>query len=225
MVNRRKDTRRSAQPVSGEDPAAASPPRIIGGTLRGRKLLYAAPDPRTRPMKDRTREAVFNLLGYDVQGRHAVDLFAGTGALAIEAISRGAPLATIIEQHFPTANTIRRNVTELGVADRIEVLAASAFVWADQPTADASLPWLVFCSPPYAFFRDRQDQMLALIRNVMARAPADSVFVVESDKLFDPRLLPRPDDWDIREYPPAVVAIYRAAETSSSAEVPPVASS
>jgi 16S rRNA (guanine966-N2)-methyltransferase len=218
MVNRRKDTKRPSQPAAGDDPlAAASPPRIIGGTLRGRKLQYAAPDPRTRPMKDRTREAVFNLLGYDVQGRHAVDLFAGTGALAIEAISRGAPRATIIEQHFPTANTIRRNVTELGIADRVEVLAASAFVWAIQPTADAALPWLVFCSPPYAFFRDRQDQMMAMLGELFARAPQGSVFVVEADKLFDPRLLPRPDDWDIREYPPAVVAICRPAETRESA--------
>lgn len=219
MVNRRKDSKRSSQAAGGEDPsAAASPPRIIGGTLRGRKLLYAVPDPRTRPMKDRTREAVFNLLGYDVQGRHAIDLFAGTGALAIEAISRGTPRATIIEQHFPTANTIRRNVAELGVADRVEVLAVSAFVWAVQPTADASLPWLVFCSPPYAFFRDRQDQMMAMLRELFVRAPADSVFVVESDKLFDVRLLPQPDDWDIREYPPAVVAICRVGEVRSTAD-------
>src|SRR5205823_2176218 len=74
--------------------------RIIGGRMRGRKLVYGG-DQRTRPMKDRTREAVFNLLGPGVTGTHAIDLFAGTGALGLEAISRGAESATLIEQHFP----------------------------------------------------------------------------------------------------------------------------
>src|SRR5262245_47435808 len=75
-----------------------NPPRIIGGTLRGRKLLFAG-DARTRPMKDRVREALFNLLADAVRGKHAIDLFAGTGALGLEAISRGASGATLVERH------------------------------------------------------------------------------------------------------------------------------
>ncbi len=59
--------------------------RIIGGVHRGRKLEYSG-DPRTRPMKDRVREAVFNLLGPDVAGKYVIDLFAGTGALGLEAL-------------------------------------------------------------------------------------------------------------------------------------------
>ena len=72
-------------------PTAATRPvgvRIIGGKFRGRKLEYSG-DPRTRPMKDRVREALFNLLGHGVEGKVAIDLFAGTGALALEALSRG----------------------------------------------------------------------------------------------------------------------------------------
>ena len=79
--------------------------RIIGGRFRGRKLAYSG-DPRTRPMKDRVREALFNLLGRAVEGKTAIDLFAGTGALAFEALSRGAARAVAIELHRPTARLI-----------------------------------------------------------------------------------------------------------------------
>ncbi|OYV90832.1 MAG: hypothetical protein B7Z73_05850 [Planctomycetia bacterium 21-64-5] len=92
--------------------------RIIGGSLRGRRLECTG-DPRTRPMKDRVREAVFNLLG-DVSGSTAIDLFAGTGALGFEALSRGAKAAVFFEQHFPTADVIRRNAALLGVAGACE---------------------------------------------------------------------------------------------------------
>ena len=71
--------------------------RIVGGHFRGRKLSYTG-DPRVRPMKDRVREALFNLLGPDVKGTFAIDLFGGTGALALEAISRGSSAALIIER-------------------------------------------------------------------------------------------------------------------------------
>ena len=70
--------------------------RIIAGQFRGRKLLYAV-DPRTRPMKDRVRQALFNRLGPAVQGKVAIDLFAGTGALGFEALSRGAARAVLVE--------------------------------------------------------------------------------------------------------------------------------
>jgi 16S rRNA (guanine966-N2)-methyltransferase len=182
--------------------------RIIGGSMRGRKLLYSG-DRRTRPMKDRVREALFNLVGPDVAGMQAVDLFAGTGALGLEALSRGANRATFIEQHFPTADQIRQNAAQLGCAAQCDVLGASAFIWARRPTVENSPPWIVFCSPPYAFYADRRAEMLALIREILQRAPTDSMLVVESDSAFEPRELPEPDDWNVRAYPPAVVALYR----------------
>ena len=110
----------SAGPIAGL--------RIIGGSFRGRKLHYSG-DLRTRPMKDRLREAIFNLIGPSIRGKHAVDLFAGTGALALEAISRGAERATLIEQHHPTANVIRQNIATLGVQQKAEVVPGNVFVW------------------------------------------------------------------------------------------------
>jgi 16S rRNA (guanine966-N2)-methyltransferase len=187
-------------------PGAATDLRIIGGDLRRQKLEYHG-DPRTRPMKDRVREAVFNLV--EAQGTFALDLFAGTGALGLEAISRGAASALFIERHFPTAKLIEQNAQHLNVAERCHVLPGSAFVWSRRLEAPHDLPWLVFCCPPYEFYVSRGDEMLDLIGRILAAAPAGSTVVVESDHRFDPTLLPDAGRWHTREYLPAVISIWR----------------
>ena len=160
-------------------------------------------------MKDRVREAVFNLIGPTVRGLHAIDLFAGTGALGLEALSRGAATATFVERHFPTADIIRQNVAELGVADRSTILPANVLLWSRRMPELPSGPWLVFCSPPWDLLVNELDAMLALVAILIDRAPLGSQFVVEADERFDFHLLPRPDVWQIRPYPPAVVGILR----------------
>ncbi len=184
--------------------------RVIGGRLRGQRFEYTG-DPVTRPMKQRVREAVFNLVGPAVRGTHVIDLFAGTGALSWEALSRGAHSATLVERHFPTARIIRKNAQSLGLAERIETVAGDTFIWARQldPT---SLPqdrrWLVFCSPPYDFYVERKDSLIRLLKSMLLPAPAESMIVVECDQRFDAVAdLPGPASWDIRTYSPAVVAI------------------
>jgi 16S rRNA (guanine(966)-N(2))-methyltransferase RsmD len=174
--------------------------------MRGRKLLYTG-DPRTRPMKDRTREAIFNLLGPHVAGTHAIDLFAGTGALGLEAVSRGAARATFIEQHFPTADLIKQNIATLQVEVPCTVEPANTFIWAKRNPQLGETPWVVFCSPPYAFYVDRGEEMLSLLQTLIERAPPGSVFVVEADNRFDFSQLPRAGEWDMREYYPAHVGM------------------
>ncbi len=199
---------RPADPSGRDDERSASAPRIVGGEFRGRKLHYSG-DERVRPMKDRVREAVFNLVGPAVRGLHAIDLFAGTGALGLEALSRGAATATFVERHFPTADIIRQNVAELGVADRSTILPANVLLWSRRMPELPSGPWLVFYSPPWDLFVNELDAMLALVTTLIDRAPPGSQFVVEADERFDFRLLPRPEEWQIRPYPPAVVGILR----------------
>ena len=160
-------------------------------------------------MKDRVREAVFNLVGPEVADKHAIDLFAGSGALGLEALSRGAARATFVEQHFPTAALIRQNATQLGVIERCEVLPANAFIGVRQQLVCDGRPWVVFCSPPFAFYVDRRADMLSLIEWLVERAPPGSTLVIESDGGFEMSLLPDPAAWDIRDYRPAVVALYR----------------
>ncbi|HZL88133.1 MAG TPA: RsmD family RNA methyltransferase [Pirellulaceae bacterium] len=190
---------------SSPDSNAIAGVRIIGGAFRGRTLAYSG-DLRTRPMKDRVREAVFNLLADRVRGKHVIDLFAGTGALAFEALSRGAASATLIERHLPTTKLIQQNAKTLGVSDRVEVCFSDTFVWRKRMAA-ATLPLVVFCSPPYDFYVSRRGDMLELLSQLWGAAHAGSVFAVEADERFDFSLLSQPELWFVRAYPPAVVGI------------------
>ena len=216
IVTRKRNTsKRTVLPPAAVGDAEV---RIIGGDFRGRRLNYHG-DPVVRPMKHRTREAIFNLVGTGCKGRHAIDLFAGTGALVLEAISRGSPAATFVERHVPTARIVTENIQLLGVEDRTTLLVTSAFVWAkrDLPAqaAAADMPWLVFCSPPYAFYNDRQAEMLDLIGHICELVPADSILVVEAEQPFDFDLLRNltsqaddNDHWAVRNYRPAVVGLW-----------------
>ncbi|MEN6497744.1 MAG: RsmD family RNA methyltransferase, partial [Thermoguttaceae bacterium] len=163
----------------GRRPGSVMGLRIVGGRFRGRRLLYSG-DARVRPMKDRTREAIFNLLGTTVVGKHAIDLFAGTGALALEALSRGAERATLLETHVPTVAIVRQNIVTLDVEATCDVVTADTFRWWKRRPDLGPTPWLVFCSPPYAFYVERRDELLELLRTLLEAAPADSLFVVES---------------------------------------------
>jgi 16S rRNA (guanine966-N2)-methyltransferase len=163
-------------------------------------------------MKDRLRQALFNILGPLVEGKHALDLFAGTGALALEAVSRGAERATLIERDGPTARVVRQNIASLGAESQCSVLSADVFRWWQRRPDLGAAAWLIFCSPPYAFYVDRQAEMLELIRTMLDAAPEDSVLVVESDERFDFSLLPDSDAWDVRRYPPALIGIYVKGE-------------
>jgi len=180
--------------------------RVIGGDLRGRLFEYDG-DEHIRPMKDRLREAVFNLIGPAVRGKQVVDLFGGTGALSFEALSRGAISALLIERRFPAADQIGKNAQLLKVTDRCRVETADTFFWMKRNQPSLDLPWLVFVSPPYDFFHTRQADLLELVQGVLRFAPATSIIVVESDEHFDMGLLPQAQHWDVRVYPPAKLGL------------------
>ena len=121
--------------------------RITGGTL-ARRTFDAPPGDRTRPTTDRVREALFSALGsrMDLAGARVLDLFAGSGALGLEALSRGAAHLTSVERHGRTLALARSNAASLGVADR------ATFVRADVLTylRDSPSPFdLVLADPPY----------------------------------------------------------------------------
>lgn len=186
--------------------------RIIGGRLKNKKLEYTG-DSRTRPMKERVREAVFNLVGPSIKGKVAIDLFAGTGAVGLEAVSRGAVSAIFIERHVPTSKIIRQNAEELGVVDQVTIVAQNSFFWVKRLDNGPAEPWAVFICPPYEFFESHQEELLAQIDRMIQIAPSESVLVIEFDARFDPQLLPQADRWDVRVYSPAHVAIMRLEET------------
>ena len=122
--------------------------RIVGGALRGRKI--EVPERGVRPTSDRTREAIFDILGpAAVTGTRVLDLYAGTGALGIEALSRGAREARFLEGDRAVARALRENLARLGVADRAAVLEADLGL--ERLPSGAEGPFdLVFLDPPYA---------------------------------------------------------------------------
>lgn len=120
--------------------------RIIAGELGGRTI--AAPDgKRTHPMSERVRNALFNSLGDSVHGAHVLDAFAGTGALGIEAISRGAEFTTFIERDRVAQKVLAENLESLKITDRTKLVKASVGVWID--TYDGPKFDLIFADPPY----------------------------------------------------------------------------
>jgi 16S rRNA (guanine966-N2)-methyltransferase len=199
---RRKQPRKAKGPRSSAEAAL----RIIGGKLRGRCFRYNG-DPGLRPMKDRVREAVFNLVGPAVKGLVVLDLFAGTGAMSFEAISRGAVSANLIERRFPNVRVIQENAESLGIAEQVVVRAGDAFAIHQQPPSD-DLRWLVFCCPPYDFYQTRTAELLDLITRVCQAALPGSLIVVEADQRFDFEQLHDAAKWDVRAYPPAVIGVY-----------------
>ncbi len=172
-------------------------------------------------MKDRVREALFNLISADPPGKHAVDLFAGTGALGLEALSRGAARATFVERHFPTAQLIRRNAEQLGMAQRCQVVAADVFYWVRQHPELGQQPWLVFCSPPWDLYVQQGSDLVEMLRALLQRAPGGSVLVVECDERFDIGQLPDAPHWRLRAYPPAVLAVYRKGPVHDTGDQDP----
>lgn len=187
------------------DEAASHPPRIIGGRLRGRRLPHLPGGP-TRPMKDRVRATLFDLLGPLVRDAIAVDLFAGTGSLGFEAVSRGCRRVVFAERHFPTAAALRRSADELGVAAACDIRTGDVLAWTRRlPELPMESRWIVFVSPPWAMLTEQPNAMADLVAALLGAAPPGSVVVVESDESFDPAVLPDPDVWEHRPLPPAVL--------------------
>ena len=133
---------RSVQRAAGVRPSQV---RVIGGRHRGRKLPVADA-PGLRPTPDRVRETLFNWLGQNLAGWHCLDLFAGSGALGFEAVSRGAASVTLVEQAPRVAKSLQAAATLLNEPG-VQVVCADALAYLARPAAEPLD--LVFLDPPY----------------------------------------------------------------------------
>jgi 16S rRNA (guanine966-N2)-methyltransferase len=142
-----------------------------------------------------------------VVNRTVVDLFAGTGALGLEALSRGAREAIFVEKDRGCVSLIIRNVATLRYEDRAKVRLADAYRWARtfQPADDH--PVVVLIDPPYQEYDRRAGDLNQLIGQLVGKLPAESVVVVEGGRVLDERVLENFATWDIRRYSGTQVAI------------------
>lgn len=139
---------------------------LTGGSARGAKL-YSVPGRDVRPATSRVRISLFEILRSRLPGASAVDLFAGTGSLGLEALSRGAGFCAFLDTDDRCIEVLRRNLVKLGLADRAEVRSESAFRAADLLSREVDL---VFVDPPYSFYDDRREEMERLV-SAWARGP------------------------------------------------------
>ncbi len=123
--------------------------RIVAGSARSR-VIHAPEGRDTRPTLDRVRENLFNVLSRRVPGARVLDLFAGSGALALEALSRGAESAVLVDHDRAAIRCIRENVSTLGFEDAALVLQADWQAAANQLQREGHLFDLIFLDPPYA---------------------------------------------------------------------------
>jgi len=167
--------------------------RVIAGSVGGRKLV--APKGDARPTTDRLKEALFSSLGSRVHDATVLDLYAGSGALAIEALSRGAGRAVLVDADLAATAAIRANLATTGFegAARVERIAVERFVTA--PIRDAPFD-LVFLDPPYEVASAVVAGVLAAL--VAADAVTDgATIVLERPKSGEPVTLP--EHWEIEK--------------------------
>jgi 16S rRNA (guanine966-N2)-methyltransferase len=174
--------------------------RIVAGSFKGRRL-QAPRGANTRPTADRVREALFSILG-PLDGERVLDLFAGSGALGIEALSRGAGAAVFVDSDQRAVTAIRRNLDEIGIDAPVQRRDALAYLRAGHVG-----PFdLVFLDPPYSSASQLAGPLSELLPAVLSKDPR---IVSESDKRNPLELtLPLIDE---RVYGDTRIAIHRAA--------------
>ena len=193
--------------------------RIIAGERRGHKFDGPKAGP-TRPTSDLVRESIFNILGPRVEGRVVVDLFAGTGALGLEALSRGAARAILVEQNRQNVTLIHRNLAILRYEDRARVLPTDAYRWARGFTPIDDTPMVVLIDPPYRDYENRARRIQELLSALLTRLPPDSVVVLESGRTLDADILPGIEAWDVRRYGGTQVAVRTVTRPAGDGDLP-----
>jgi 16S rRNA (guanine966-N2)-methyltransferase len=177
--------------------------RVVAGRLGGRRLASPPAGADVRPTADRVREAIFSILG-DIDGARVLDLFCGTGALGIEALSRGAAAITLVDTD---AEPARRNAADLGIEEECEIVRADAMRWLEG--SDAAFD-LVFCDPPYRL----ADRLEGTLEPLVAPRLAEGGRLILETSAREPLDLALPV-LDERRYGAILVRIHAAGEAGN----------
>lgn len=157
--------------------------RVIAGKYRSRRLI-APPSIQTRPTSDRLRETLFNVVAASVPDSLWLDLFAGTGAVGIEALSRGARMVHFVESSNRAVRTIRANLAALEITQGFDVMEREAMVALRLLEAQQAASDFCFLDPPYRKMGD-YEQVLRFLSQSKLLKP-EGLVIAEHDKHFDP---------------------------------------
>jgi 16S rRNA (guanine(966)-N(2))-methyltransferase RsmD len=186
--------------------------RVITGTARGRRLKELE-GMETRPTTDRVKEGLFSALQFEIEGRRVLDLFAGTGQLGIEALSRGAAFATFVDRRADAVGLIRENLKLTGLSDRARVVSGDSmeFLKSSREKYD-----LVFLDPPYA--SGLLEPALAHIARFDILAPHGIIAAESPADRKLPALTPPYGVFRTYRYGKIGLALYRRAENRENEE-------
>jgi 16S rRNA (guanine(966)-N(2))-methyltransferase RsmD len=187
--------------------------RIVAGSLRGRRLKVVV-HPGMRPTPQRVREALFSILGNAIPGRPFVDVFAGSGVVGLEALSRGATTAIFLERDHRLANDIETHLRDFGVQREGQLLRSDVYRWAERWRPPGE-PVNVFVSPPFPDLENRPADFHRLIITLQEKLPAGSVLTVQGEDTFDPTTLPDAARWEARKYGRNVLLFWEPASESA----------
>jgi 16S rRNA (guanine966-N2)-methyltransferase len=175
--------------------------RVIAGSHRGQRLAAPRGD-RTRPTGDRVRESIFNLVG-PVDGAAVLDLFAGSGALGIEALSRGARSCVFVDDDAAAIRAVKGNLERLGLTGAVVERRDAVAALREQASRGRRVD-LILCDPPYGEWPAFEEALAGLLPRVLA---PDGLLVVETDERTEPQL--PLDPVTHRRYGSARITIFR----------------
>jgi 16S rRNA (guanine966-N2)-methyltransferase len=172
--------------------------RIIAGEFRGRKLLPPEGD-ATRPITDRVKQSLFDILAPSIEGSRVHDLFAGTGSMGLECLSRGAAHATFFEADRSALERLKKNLAALKVELRSQIIPGDLFKWfsISTPSERANL---IFLDPPYRFLKEQPEKLRKLADSIATNHLAPAGLVIFRHDAEDELSLPRMNAIDRREY-------------------------
>ena len=182
--------------------------RIIAGEHRGRQLLAPVGE-QTRPVTDRVKQSVFDILSPIVGGASVYDCFAGTGSFGLESLSRGASHATFFESHRPTVELLRRNIRTIRADAHATIVTADWFA-AMRAGPSGSLATIVFLDPPYRYLVERPTELQTAAVGLLRHLADDGVVVFRHDA-GDRLALHGFDVVDARDYGGMAVEFLRRA--------------
>ena len=182
--------------------------RIIAGEFRGRKILPPAGD-TTRPITDRVKQSLFDILTPYLPGAVVYDCFAGTGSLGLESLSRGAESAVFFEQDRSAGSMLRKNIAALGVGGKSKVIAGDLFQFF---LGNTELPKtsLVFLDPPYRMLKEQSADLRKLAQSLAAEFMQQDALLIFRHRTDDELELPPLVRFDLRDYGSMVIEILKS---------------